>query len=110
MRIALTLILLTLLAGVAPAQETQPTHIRLIARADDMGAAQGINEGCIKAYKDGIVRAAEVIVPGPWFLDAVRLLKETPELDVGVHLTLTSEWDGCKWRPLTNARSLVDEN
>lgn len=84
------------------------TEIRLIARADDMGAAQGINEGCIASYKDGIVRSAEVIVPGPWFLDAVRLLKENPGLDVGVHLTLTSEWDRCKWRPLTNNPSLVD--
>jgi predicted glycoside hydrolase/deacetylase ChbG (UPF0249 family) len=92
------------------AQETQPTEIRLIARADDMGAAQGINEACIAAYKEGIVRSAEVIVPGPWFLDAVRLLKENPDLDAGVHLTLTSEWDRCKWRPLTKAASLSDDD
>jgi predicted glycoside hydrolase/deacetylase ChbG (UPF0249 family) len=49
-----------------------------------------------------------VIVPGAWFLDAVRLLKENPDLDVGVHLCLTSEWERCKWRPLTCAPSLVD--
>jgi predicted glycoside hydrolase/deacetylase ChbG (UPF0249 family) len=90
------------------AQDTQPTEIRLIARADDMGVAQGINEACVAAYKEGIVRSAEVIVPGPWFLDAVRLLKDNPDLDAGVHLTLTSEWDNCKWRPLTKALSLSD--
>ncbi len=90
------------------AQDAPKTEIRLIARADDMGAAQAINEGCIEAYKSGIVRSVELMVPGPWFLDAVRLLKENPDLDVGVHLTLTSEWDRVKWRPLTPAPSLVD--
>jgi predicted glycoside hydrolase/deacetylase ChbG (UPF0249 family) len=111
MRIVLALVLSCVLAPtIARAQETQPTEIRLIARADDMGVAQGINEACIAAYRDGIVRSAEVIVPGPWFLDAVRLLKENPDLDAGVHLTLTSEWDRCKWRPLTKAASLSDDD
>jgi hypothetical protein len=84
--------------------------IRLLVRSDDMGAAQAINEACIASYKNGITRSVEVIVPGPWFLDAVRLLKENPGLDVGVHLCLTSEWERVKWGPLTHAPSLVDEN
>ena len=42
--------------------------------------------------------------------EAVRLLKENPGLDVGVHLALTSEWDNVKWRPLTAAPSIVDED
>jgi predicted glycoside hydrolase/deacetylase ChbG (UPF0249 family) len=83
-------------------------EVRLLVRADDMGVAQAVNEACIQSYKDGIVKSVEVIVPGPWFLDAVRLLKENPELDVGVHLALTSEWERVKWRPLTRAPSLVD--
>src|SRR5262245_5287541 len=88
----------------------QDGEIRLLVRADDMGIAQSVNEACIRSYKEGIVRSAEVIVPGPWFLDAVRLLKENPGLDVGVHLALTSEWERVKWGPLTNAPSLVDPN
>lgn len=108
---------LLLFAPGAPSQEAAqdeaapppaPTEIRLLVRADDMGAAQSINEGCIEACNAGIARSVEVIVPGPWFLDAVRLLKEHPDIDVGVHLTLTSEWERVKWRPLTNAPSLVD--
>jgi predicted glycoside hydrolase/deacetylase ChbG (UPF0249 family) len=96
-----------------PAQDASvPTattsEIRLVVRGDDMGAAQSFNEGCINAYKKGVVTSVEVIVNGPWFLDAVRLLKENPKLDVGVHLTLTSEWDRMKWRPLTHAANLVD--
>jgi predicted glycoside hydrolase/deacetylase ChbG (UPF0249 family) len=95
--------------GAAPGAKPQAAReIRLVVRADDMGAAQAVNEACIHAHKQGIVRSVEVIVPGPWFLDAVRLLKETPNLDVGVHLCLTSEWERVKWRPLTHAPSLVD--
>ena len=91
--------------GEAPAAATE---IRLLVRADDMGVAQSVNEGCIQACRSGIARSVEVIVPGPWFLDAVRLLMENPDIDVGVHLTLTSEWERVKWRPLTHAPSLVD--
>jgi predicted glycoside hydrolase/deacetylase ChbG (UPF0249 family) len=88
--------------------EASSQEIRLLARGDDMGAAQSVNEACIRTYKEGIVRSVEVIVPGPWFLDAVRLIGENPGLDVGVHLALTSEWERVKWRPLTHAPSLVD--
>lgn len=82
--------------------------IRLIVQGDDMGAAHAINAATIEAYRHGIVRATNVIVPGPWFPEAVRLLRENPDLDVGVHLDLTSEWTNVKWRPLTHAPSLVD--
>jgi hypothetical protein len=39
-----------------------------------------------------------------------ELLKENPGLDAGIHLTLTSEWESLKWRPLTPARSITDED
>ena len=55
-----------------------------------------------------MLTTTNVIVPGPWFLEAARLLKENPGLDVGVHLALTSEWDNVKWRPLSTVPSLVD--
>ena len=97
------------LGGVTQAAEAQG-EVRLIVRADDMGVGQSGNEACIHSYRNGIVRSTEVIVPGAWFLDAVRLLNENPGLDVGVHLVLTSEWERCKWRPLTSAPSLADEN
>jgi predicted glycoside hydrolase/deacetylase ChbG (UPF0249 family) len=102
----LVIVLWALSAG-APANAAQT---QLLVRADDMGVCQAANEACIRAYREGIVRSVEVIVPGAWFPDAVRLLKENPGLDVGVHLCLTSEWERCKWRPLTQAPSLVDED
>jgi predicted glycoside hydrolase/deacetylase ChbG (UPF0249 family) len=85
-------------------------EIRLLVRADDMGVALGVNEACIRSCKDGIARSVEVIVPGPWFLDAVRRLQENPGIDVGIHLCLTSEWEKVKWRPLTASPSLADKD
>jgi predicted glycoside hydrolase/deacetylase ChbG (UPF0249 family) len=85
-------------------------QIRLIVRGDDMGFSHAANIGCIKAYQQGILTAVEVMVPCDSFLEAVEMLKENPGLDVGIHLTLNSEWENIKWGPITNAPSLVDEN
>lgn len=84
------------------------SRIRLIVKGDDMGAAHGVDVATIDAYKHGVLTTTNVIVPGPWFLEAVRLLRENPGLDVGVHLALTSEWQNVKWRPVTHAPSIVD--
>ena len=102
------LILTILLSAVA--LQPASTEIRLIVKGDDMGAAHGINAATIKAFKNGVLTTTNVIVPGPWFPEAARLLKENPGLDVGVHLALTSEWDNVKWRPLTYSPSIVDED
>ncbi|NMB71625.1 MAG: ChbG/HpnK family deacetylase [Bacteroidales bacterium] len=82
--------------------------IRLIIRGDDIGSSHAANLGCIESYRNGIMRTVEVMVPCPWFPEAVKLLRENPGLDVGVHLTITSEWSNYKWRPLTCVPSLVD--
>ena len=88
--------------------QTPPATIRLIVKADDMGAGHGVNVATIDAYKNGIVTTTNVIVPGPWFPEAARMLRENPGLDVGVHLAITSEWENIKWRPVTAAPSIVD--
>lgn len=90
--------------------EAQDKKIRLIVRGDDMGFSHSGNEALIKAYKEGIERSVEVIVPSPWFPEAIKLLEENPQLDAGIHLVLTSEWDNVKWRPLTIAASLRDSS
>lgn len=83
---------------------------RLIVRGDDIGSTHAANLGCIQSYKEGIMHSVEIMVPCPWFPEAVKMLKESPGLDVGVHITLTSEWENIKWGPLTHAPSLVDED
>jgi predicted glycoside hydrolase/deacetylase ChbG (UPF0249 family) len=102
-------LILTILLSAVVLQPAS-TDIRLIVKGDDMGAAHGINAATIKAFKNGVLTTTNVIVPGPWFPEAARLLKENPGLDVGVHLALTSEWDNVKWRPLTYSPSIVDED
>ena len=82
--------------------------IYLIVRGDDIGSSHTANVACIKSYKEGIQTSVEIMVPCAWFPEAVKMLNENPGLDVGVHVTLTSEWEGVKWRPLTNAPSLTD--
>src|SRR5690554_752068 len=88
----------------------QDSTTRLLVRADDMGASRSANLAAIEAYEKGIVRSVEVMVPGAWFEEAAILLRDRPELDVGIHLTLTSEWTGVKWRPLTHCPSITDDS
>lgn len=98
-----------LCASVVPAF-AQQANPRLIVRADDMGSFRSANIACIEGYKNGIETAIEVMVVTAWFPEAARLLRENPGIDVGLHLTITSEWENVKWRPLTDCPSLTDAN
>ena len=81
----------------------------LIIRADDMGSFRAANIACIEGYKNGIETSIEVMAVTPWFPEAAKLLRENPGVDVGLHLTITSEWDNIKWRPLTHCPSLENK-
>ena len=102
----LPLLVSVVVSVVSACAQDQPA--RLIVRGDDMGFSHAGNEALIKSYKEGIERSVEVIVPSPWYPEAVKLLAKEPGIDVGVHLTLTSEWETIKWRPLTHCPSLTD--
>lgn len=82
----------------------------LVIRVDDLGAFHSVNRACIDTYRNGIATSVEVMPVAAWFPEAVRLLRENPGLDVGLHLTITSEWENAKWRPLTHCPSLTDAN
>ncbi|MFT3824781.1 MAG: polysaccharide deacetylase family protein [Chitinophagaceae bacterium] len=101
-----TVIFLSALSGIT-AQTAPP---QLIIRGDDMGFSHSGNLALIKTYKEGIEKSIEIIVPSPWFPEAVKLLQENPGVDVGVHLALTSEWDNVKWRPVSVCPSLTDKD
>jgi hypothetical protein len=100
----------TLISFAVAGSSFAAESIRLIVRGDDMGSSQASNEAAVRCFKDGVMRDVEVMAVGPWFPEAARLLRENPGLDAGLHLTLTSEWDNVKWRPLTAAPSLVEKN
>jgi chitin disaccharide deacetylase len=88
----------------------QNNEIQLLVRADDIGSFHAANVGCIESYQNGIARSVELMPVCAWFPEAVEMLNENPGYDVGIHLTLTSEWSNVKWRPLTQCPSLVDED
>jgi len=96
-----------LLADALPAGEQD--SIRLIVRGDDIGSSHTANVACIRCCEEGIVKSLEVMVTAPWFNEAAKMLNDHPQIDVGVHLTLTSEWENIKWGPLTQSPSLVDQ-
>src|SRR5512133_1837522 len=94
--------------GQAAVSMRANAEIRLLVRADDMGSFHAANLACIQAGTQGIARSVELMVPGPWFAEAAKLLQDNPQLDVGIHLTLTSEWEACRWSPMSYVPSLVD--
>jgi predicted glycoside hydrolase/deacetylase ChbG (UPF0249 family) len=77
--------------------------MRLIVHADDFGISESVNLGIVEAHRRGIVTSTSIMANGAAFEHAVALAKESPTLDVGVHLTLTEE------RPVgARAAGLVD--
>lgn len=95
------------LEGIA---QSAKAPVSLIVRGDDMGYSHSGNLALIKSSKEGIQTSIEVIVPSPWFPEAVQMLKQNPGIDVGIHLAITSEWDNIKWRPMTSCPSIQDED
>ncbi len=81
----------------------------LIVHADDLGAAHSINAASIRAFEVGLVTSGSVMVPCPWFPEIAAYARAHPGHDLGLHLTLTSEWKYYRWRGvLPDAPSLYD--
>ena len=68
-----------------------PILKKIIFNADDFGLTRGINQGIIRAFTEGVVRSASLMPVGMAYDDAVRLAKENPGLDIGIHLCLVEE-------------------
>lgn len=64
---------------------------KLVVNADDFGFTRDVNQGIIQAHREGILTAATIMSGGAAFDDAVRLARESPALDIGVHLVLVGE-------------------
>ncbi len=78
----------------------------LIVNCDDFGSSHAANTAIIRAMDLGVATSATLMVPCPWAREAVRLGEGR---DIGVHLTLTCEYPGYRWRSLTGAKSLHDD-
>src|SRR5207249_10848996 len=85
----------------------------LIVHADDLGAAHAINSASIKALESGLVSSASIMVPCSWLPEIAAYARAHPEIDFGLHLTLTSEWNLYRWGPVLGKElvpSLLDAN
>ncbi|MCC7281753.1 MAG: ChbG/HpnK family deacetylase [Acetobacteraceae bacterium] len=85
----------------------------VILHADDVGLCDGANQAFLQLARAGAIDCGSVMVPCPWFPGIAREAAADPSLDLGVHLTLTSEWYPYRWGPIsTRARGsgLLDEH
>ena len=78
----------------------------VIFHVDDVGMSHESNVGAIKALEDGVVTSWSVMMPCGWVPEVKAYLQKRPGVDVGVHLTLTSEWNNYRWFPVAGAKSV----
>jgi predicted glycoside hydrolase/deacetylase ChbG (UPF0249 family) len=83
----------------------------VIIHTDDIGMCHA----SVQAFKDlwafGTITSGAVMVPCPWFPAVVQMVRENPEMDMGVHATLNAEWESYRWGPVSTreqASGLLD--
>jgi hypothetical protein len=102
----------TLFASGVGSNDVDPKR-RLLIRCDDVGMSHTVNLAVRELLKTGLPFSVSVMVPCPWFLEAVEILRDHPEVGVGLHLTLNSEWTVYKWGPVAGVGAVpssVDQN
>ena len=77
----------------------------VILHIDDMGFSHAANIASFECLDFGIASCGSVIVPAPWFLEVASISKKNPQYDIGVHLTLTCEYDLYRWRALSSVET-----
>ncbi len=87
-------------------------HPQLIIRSDDMGFSHGSNVANQRLLETGMPVNISVLFTGPWYREAVDILKQYDNVSIGVHLCANSEWKNFKWGPVTSKNqvpSLINE-
>ena len=66
--------------------------LQKIFNADDFGISKGVNAAIVKAHREGILNSASLMINQKYAAEAVKLAKEMPELEMGLHVNLTNEY------------------
>ncbi len=74
----------------------------VILHVDDAGMSHQSNIGAVRSVTEGVANSMSVMMPCSWVPELKQMLVKHPGLDVGLHLTLTSEWSGYRWGPLAS--------
>ena len=107
--LASALLVGALVAPPAAAQSTKAPDV--VLRLDDIGMNHSVNQAVEKVAATGMPFSASVLFVCPWYQEAVDILKKYPNVTVGVHVALNSEWRGYRWGPVLGkggVPSLVD--
>jgi predicted glycoside hydrolase/deacetylase ChbG (UPF0249 family) len=83
-----------------------PTDRVLIIHADDVGFSHASNVAAFEAMTHGSLTCSSALVPAPWFMETAKLQREQPDADIGVHMTLTAEYETYRWRAASGLPSL----
>lgn len=81
----------------------------LIVNADDYGMCNAANAAVEELFVGGWLKSATIMMPCPTAEHAVQFSIDHPEYAIGIHTTLTSEWGKYRWKPLTDGKTLLDE-
>ncbi len=85
----------------------------LIVHADDFAVAHSVDAASFDALDKNAVSSASVMVPRPWLNEVAGCAKDHASADLGLHLTLTSEWKTYRWGPVDSkdkVPSLLDSS
>jgi chitin disaccharide deacetylase len=82
----------------------------LIMNCDDFGQSQAANKAIMHLLEEGKVSSATIMTPAPAFEEAAAWVRRKGIVNIGLHLTLTSEFAGFRWKSLTGQSSLHDES
>jgi predicted glycoside hydrolase/deacetylase ChbG (UPF0249 family) len=75
-------------------------QVYMIIRTDDAGMSHSVNMAIEKLIATGLPVSVSVMFPTPWYQETVDILKRHPNVSVGIHLTLNSEWKNYRWGPI----------
>ncbi len=106
-------IVFVLMVTTASFSQTENKSKTLLIRCDDLGMSHAVNMAFKELMETGLKFSASVMFPCAWYQEAVDILKQHPEITVGIHLTLNAEWKNYRWGPVAGrdkVPSLVDEN